>query len=311
MRTTPAQYLTQATFGLNKSFENLTKLNVKKFLSSGIFNVSTGAEFTKNWTSTESLSGAKQLGDAENPPVVSLQDGYPVTLEAKRFGSAIEINEREMREMLASGKFGQRIDEYYKKQERAMKRNIDFLMVRDTAFDLWNNAFVDTKYTSPDGIALCGVHVYKSGATFENSKTGKLTTTNVDIGYEYAGTFKDGENLNDPLNFDIVLVQLGSENSRSAKRIFNSNIVPETVGNVNIYQGDRVKIVEVPFLTDVDHWFMIDSSRYEGLPYIGIVEAPTLKAPIIQNNQGIRQNATGFWQYGHIDLPTGILGFSG
>ena len=258
------------------------------------------------------MTGAKELANAETPPVLDLNDGYSVQIEEKRFGGAIELLENEYRREQGdvSTKVGLALQ---RKRNKLLIANKNLFLTE--MFKFLNYAFATTYYAAPDAVALCGTHSWKTpgASTFANAGTAKLTESAIDTLEEYGGAFQDAAGVAMPLDFDTIIVKKGSENVREAKRLFAFGIQPVAIADINIYYGSKT-IIETPYITSTNknYWFAYASQDPNGNPLkIGIGDYPTLREPIKQNNEAIRTNCTGFWKMGICNMPYSIFGSTG
>lgn len=306
------EYALQRVKGIKKSFDNAMSTAIDKYKDNRIVDIYSTTEVFEIFTSTEGMSGAKELSNAETPPVLYLNDGYSVQIEEKRFGGAIELQENEYR---------REANDSTTKVETSLKRKRNQLLVTNLhlflteMFKFLNYAFVTTYYAAPDAVALCGTHSWKtSGAdTFDNAVTAALSESAVDAVVEYGADMKDASGRPMPIDFDTIIVKKGSPNAKLAKQLFANGISPIHVADINIYEGEYT-IIETPYITAANkaYWFMRASKDVNGNPLkIGIGEYPTLREPIKQNNEAIRTNCTGFWKQGIVNMPYSWYGSTG
>lgn len=304
------EYALQRVKGIKKSFDNAMANAIDSYRDNRIVDIYPTTEVFEIFTSTEGMTGAKELANAETPPVLDLNDGYSVQIEEKRFGGAIELLENEYRreEADASTKVGVALK---RKRNKLLIANKNLFLTE--MFKFLNYAFDTTYYAAPDGVALCGTHSWKTGGSFVNNGTAKLTQSAVDSLEEYGGAMVDSAGVPMPLDFDTIIVKKGSENARMAKMLFANGISPVAVADINIYEGSKT-IIETPYITsgNKNYWFAYATKDPNGNPLkIGIGEYPTLREPIRQNNEAIRSNCTGFWKQGIVNMPYAVFGSTG
>jgi len=298
-------YAVQAVKGIKKSFDNAASLKIKEYMDSRLFNFENVSEVSEIFTSTEGMTGAKELSQLETPPSLRLEDGYSVTLTEKRFGGAIVLPEATYRRdgndtTLKVNLFLQR------QRNQLLVSNVNLFLTN--IHKMYNEAFSSTsEFLAPDGVELCGAHTWKSGATFDNGVTAVFSESAVDSAMEFGGAFTDAAGVPMPVNYDTIVVKKGSATARNAKKLFAFNISPVAVNDINIYEG-TMRVIETPYITYANrlNWFLIDSSK-EIPMYVGIGEMPTLRAPIIENNEAIRTNCTGFWKQGVNNMPYNVF----
>lgn len=299
-------YVNQALKGVKESFDNGAANDILKYRDSRIFDFETSSEFQEIFTSTEGLTGSKELAESETPPTLKLEDGYAVTLTDKRFGGAIEVTEVDRVRMKDSTTA---VDKYITRQRNQLLLNNRHLFLSNV-FALLNDAFAGATYLAPDGDPLCSTsHTWKSGGTFSNKGTAALSEQAIDDLEALGGSFTDPAGVEMPLDFDTIIVKKGSSAAKMAKKLFAHHIAPTAVADINIYEGTKT-IIETPYITSATAWFAMDS-RYPSPLYVGINEMPQLRDPIKQNNEAIRSNVTGFYKVGINNMPWSFYGSDG
>ena len=304
------EYALQKVKGIKKSFDNAMANAIDQYRDNRIVDLYPTTEVFEIYTSTEGMSGVKELSNSETPPVLTLQDGYSVQITEKRFGGAIELDEEEYR---------REANDSSTKVQTALIRKRNKLMIAaknyflEEMFKFLNYAFATTYYAAPDAAALCATHTWKSGTTFANNVTSKISQTAIDTLEEYGGAMVDAAGVPMPLDFDTIVVKKGSANEREALKLFAYGIKPTAVADINIYEGSKT-IVSTPYITTANknYWFAFASKDPNGNPLkIGIGEYPTLREPIKQNNEAIRTNCTFFFKQGIVNVPYSIYGSTG
>ncbi|NTU69236.1 hypothetical protein HGB13_00180 [bacterium] len=305
-----AEYALQAVKGIKEDFDNSAKDSLDMYKDNQIFDFYTTDEVFEIYTSTESMNGFKELTNSETPPILNLEEGYSVTIEEKRFGGAIVLDETTYRRNGIDSTM--KVDSYLAKQAAGILRAATKKFL-DEAFLMLNDGFTGTYYTAPDAAALFATHTWNTGGTFANNVTAVLDEagTAVDTAWEYAGAFKDAAGIESPLNWTHIIVKKGSAAARTAKKLFAESISPVAVGDINIYQGE-LTVVETPFITTANklNWYLRDSSIDNCLK-VGIGEYPTMREGIRLENEGVRTNVTGFWKQGIVNMPFGWYGSTG
>ncbi len=299
--TTPADYGLQQVKGIAEVFNNASKAKLSEYEDNRIIKIYQTSEVSEIFTSTESMSGIKDLGVFETPPVLTLEDGYSVTLTEKRFGGALLLPEATYRR---DGKDNtQKVDNYLMAQrDDLLASTTNYFLT--SIFTMLNEAHLSSSvYLAPDGVELCGAHTWASGATFDNSATEALDEDAIDTLEEYAGAFTDPAGKPMPLNFDTIIVKKGSDAHRAAIRLFAMGINPTAVNDINIYEGTYT-IIATPYITTTNkaYWFA-RCSNLKNSVVAGIGEYPTMREPIIESNEAIRSNITGFFKCGIVNMP--------
>jgi len=299
----------QRVKGIKKSFDNGIQKGLEPYLDNRAIKFYQTSEISEIFTSTESMGDVDELGETETPGSLKLEDGYSVTITEKRFGGAIILPESVYRRESMDRTW--KVDEFLRRQrDKLLKKSLNKMLVN--AFAFYNEAFSSgSVYLAPDAVEICGVHAWKSGGTFTNKATAVLDSDAVDGAFEYAGAFTDPSGVPMPLNFDTIIVKKGSDNERTAIRLFAKGINPTAVGDINVYEG-MLTIVATPYITTANknYWFMRDSSQENSLG-VGIGEYPTMREPMKLENEAIRANCTGFWKQGVINMPFDIYGSNG
>jgi hypothetical protein len=307
--TINADYAIQAAKGIKEDFDNAAKNSLDQYKDNQVFNFYNTTEVFEVFTSTESMSGVKELANTETPPILNLEEGYAVTIEEKRFGGAIVLDEPTYRRNKIDSTW--KVDSYLAKQSAGLARAATKKFL-DDAFLMLNDAFDGTYYLAPDGKAfIADDHTWNSGGAFNNETTAVLSETAIDDAWEVAGAFKDAAGIENPLNWTHIIVKKGSAAARTAKKLFAESISPVAVGDINLYQGE-LTVVETPFIssTNKNFWFLRDASMDNPLK-VGIGIYPTMNEPIRLENEAIRVNATGFWKIGIVNMPFSWYGSNG
>jgi hypothetical protein len=308
---TSADYVYQAVKGIKKVFDNAMSNMLDGYMDNRVIKFYGTSEATEIFTSTESLTGVRELAEEETPDSLALEDGYSKTISEDRFGGAIVVPEKVYRR---DGKDSTlKVDNFLTKQMNQLLMAAKNKLL-SSSFYMLNNAHLSTADTlAPDSVELCGTHTWATGGTFDNSATAALDADAVDDLEEYGGKFMDPTDTDRPFphDFDVIIVKKGSANARMAKKLFAFGISPVAVEDINIYQGEKT-VVETPYITytNRNYWFA-RCSQMENSVVVGIGEMPTLREPIKQNNEAIRTNATGFWKRGIVNLPHDWYGSDG
>jgi len=309
MATTLSDYTNLAIKGLQEPFKLALQANLEQYKANPFIKYYNTNEFAEIFSSLEGLTGSRSLGELETPDVVSLDQGYNVTLTAGRNGVGMVVSQTTM---VRAGDDTTKIDAYLMEQRNQLLKTVS-KQVMDDAFYAYNHAF-DTGSTvnAPDGLELCATHTYNGGGTFTNETTGALSETTIDTAWEYAGAFTDQSGKEMPLNWTAIMVKKGSAAAKKAIQLFASNINPTAVDDINIYAG-MLKVVETPFISTANkaNWFLIDENIMDSPVICGMVQTPTFQDPIKLENESIRSNVIGYWKTGITKLPLSVYGSTG
>ena len=75
------EYALQRVKGIKRSFDNAIGNAINQYIDNRIVDIYPTTEVFEIFTSTEGMSGAKKLSNAETPPTLDLNDGYSVQIE--------------------------------------------------------------------------------------------------------------------------------------------------------------------------------------------------------------------------------------
>lgn len=304
-----ADYALQRVKGIKKSFDNAIKNKIEEYKDNRIIEFYDTVEVFEIFTSTEGMTGAKELGELETPPTLKLEDGYSITITEKRFGGSVLLPESTYRREVKDNTL--KVDAYIKRQRNQLLKTNTHLFLTNAFLMLNESHDSGSDYLAPDGVEITGAHTWASGGTFDNSATEALDSDAVDTALEYAGAFTDPSGKEMPLDFDTIIVKKGSAAHRQAIRLFAKGIVPTKVADINIYEGEFT-IIATPYITTANKlkWWM-RSSRLDNSLAVGIGELPTMREPLRESNEAIRSNVTGFWKQGVINMPFDYYGSDG
>lgn len=307
--TVTSDYVLSAVKGIKEVFKDGVQESLLKYMDSGAFAVYDSAAALDIYTTLESSTAVKELSDFETPPSYELGEGYQIQLEDKRFGASIEISERTY--TIDAPDSTTYVDEYIMEQAAQAMRDVENQLVTN-AHLFYNEAFSSTgTFLAPDGVELCGPHVWANGESFINEGTAAFSESALDAAMEVGAGMTDPSGKPRPVTYDTIVVRLGSDAARLARRLFAESISPVSYGDIRLYEGE-FRIIETPYITYANraYWFLRDSSFYNPLA-IGISKMPSMNDPIKQNNEAIRSNITGFWKQGIIDMPFSLWGSNG
>lgn len=306
--STSQDYALQAVKGIREVFDNAVQYDLNVFRDQNIIEFYSTDEFNEIFTSTEGLTGVKELAEAEAPPTLALEDGYSITLSEARFGGALQLTTTQMRQ---SRDNTTKIDIFLARQQAQLLQTTRDFMLRFAFYPLNNAVNASALTLAPDGAPLLGTHSWATpGAdTWSNlSSSTSVTEAAIDAAMIYAGDFKDPSGKPMPLNFDTIIVKKGSNNARAAKRLFASGISPVAIDDVNVYYGEMT-VIETPYIVAQSSWFLRDSSLPNSLR-LGIGQQPAIGDYIPQNNGSMRWNVEGFMKNGVFNMPFDWYGYS-
>lgn len=189
---------------------------------------------------------------SESNNQVSYQDidkGYKTTYTHVKYSKGVQIQ----RELVD--------DELYGEIKRRVRRlsNTVYYTLQTQAANVFNNAF-DSTYTGGDAKPLCDdAHPTSdsSSQTNDNKGTYELTAANVETVRTAMMAWKDDKGNLIGVMPDMLLVPPALR--KAAIVIADSDKEPDTSdNNVNVWRGS-LQVIECPFLTDSNAWFLVDS----------------------------------------------------
>lgn len=179
------------------------------------------------------------------------QKGFKATYTHKKYSKGIMI-EKELVE-----------DDLYseiKKKANLLARSVNYTRQYYAAYP-FNHAF-DPDYKGPDGVPLCSdSHPFAPGSTDTWSNVGnfELNADNVEKVRNLMMAWTDDKGNLLGINPDTLIVPPALR--KAALVIADSDKEPDTnFNNVNIWRG-ALNVIEFPFLTDHNAWFMVDMER--------------------------------------------------
>jgi len=304
-----ADSIIQATKGIKKSFDTGATNDIMKWVNVPYFNVQATNEWTEIFTTTEGFTGMKETSEHGTPEINTLGDGYNVTINQKRFTNAYETTESDMQKM---GDSTTKIDVFLTRQRDKALKQASLFFAREIHKFL-NYAFDTTCYAAPDDVELCGTHTWKSGETFSNVGTAAFDEEAFDDALVAISAIEDGVGEEMQVMPDTIVVRYASPAAKKAKQQFTEGMTPTSVGDINIYKGS-VTVIETPYikLANSAYWFLFDTSMPSENPlYAGMDKFPSYTAPKVGDNEAVRQNITGFWDQGIVNMPYMIWGSNG
>lgn len=303
--TTPADYANKQIKGLQPTFHNGCQENLEVYMKLGYLKMYDTSEVTEIFTSTEGMAGYTELGIHQTPDALKLDDGYNVTITEKRYGGALVVPTTVYKRHAKDNTW--KVDDYIAEQSVQLMKTAIHKTVSDAHLML-NEAFDSgSDYLAPDGVEIAGSHSWNSGGTFDNSDTQALDTAAYDDAWEYAGAFTDASGKEMPLNWTDIVVKKGSAAHRTAIQLFAKEIVPNTVGDINIYEGE-IRVIETPFYTPANKtkWSLFDLNIAPSPLAVGIGMYPTMDEPIMLENGALRSNVEDFRKQGVINMPFNV-----
>lgn len=131
--------------------------------------------------------------------------------------------------------------------------------------DVWNNAFVTTKYTGRDGLALCDVAhpIQGTSGTFANRPTiaADLSEAALEAAIAQFDNMVDERGM--PILDQAKTLLIHPNNRMLAKRLLNSAGFPgDNLNDVNPLNDEGLMPFSDPWLTSPRAWFLLCSPEY-------------------------------------------------
>lgn len=239
-----AQLLTP---GLRGIFEQHQK-QMKDYIPL-IFNVESSNKAYETYLGTGEIGTMDEWNGS-----VSYEDfdkGFPVTFTHKKYSKGLQLE----RELVDDDQYN-----IIKAKTKKLARSAHYTRQKHGA-SVFNNAF-SGGYLGPDSKPLCSAtHPVMPGSstTFSNLGTYELTADYVETCRTNALAWKDDKGNEILTTLDTILVP--SALRKKALIIAETDEEPDTTEHgINVWKGN-LKVIEWPFLTDSNAWFLIDSAR--------------------------------------------------
>ena len=308
--TVDANYVSSQLKGLQEPFKMAVQKSLESYKPQNFIKFYNTSEWSEEYISYEGAEGVRELGELEEPDPISLNEGWTISITPSRFGGAIEISEDTM---VKSEDSTIKVDRYIAEQRnQVLNSMVNTMMVK--AYYPYVNAFNSSATVlAPDSVELCGTHLTKDGATwFANKTTAKLSETSYKAAVAYAGAFKDPTDSTKPmpLTWKAIMVKKGGNAANTAKRLFANNINPTQINDINLYQGE-LTIIETPYISNTEHWFLLDDSIMDSPVVCGMNKGITFSEPMTQKNNAVRTNITMYLKTGIVKLPVNVYGGDG
>ena len=131
--------------------------------------------------------------------------------------------------------------------------------------DVYNNAFVTTKYTGRDGLALCSTAhpIQGTGGTFANTPTiaADLSEASLEAAILQYDTMVNERGM--PIMFQAKTLLVNPYNRMIAKRLLNSAGFPgDNLNDVNPLNDEGIMAFSDPWLTSQKAWFLLCEQSY-------------------------------------------------
>jgi len=289
-----------------EDFKNGLDVSIKRFMELPFLEVKDTPLWEEKFTSTEGGTSTKWVGELEEAPDFKLEEGYSMVVEPAEFANSITVS-RKLRLKARDNRL--MIQDFLVEERNQMLNDVDQFLI-DYIYDFLNTAFTTTNNVAPDGVALCGTHVYNStGNTFTNFDTQALSQGALDTLMTYGGTSRVADGKQRPISFDTLVVSEGSEAERWCKRNIIMDFTPNTIGAINIYKG-TYKVIVIPYIDDARKWFAFDSRKRSPLR-VHFNQRPTFAPAQVMKNLSIYTPVYGAVKKAIVNLPKYFYGSNG
>jgi phage major head subunit gpT-like protein len=282
--------------GLRKIFDKHQK-QYKDYISL-IFNVEDSQK------AQEFNLGIGDLGEMDewqaSGAKISYEDfskGFKSTYTHRKYSKGIQI-ERELLE-----------DDLYseiKKRVRKLSRVVYFTTQKHAA-GVFNFAF-SAGYLGPDNKPLCATDHPKmpgSSSTFSNKGARELNANNVELTRTDMLSWTDDKGNPIMIVPDTLLVPPALR--KKAIIIAETDEEPDTTDHgINVWKG-HLNVIEWPFLTDTNAWFLVDMSRMKEFLTWFWRRKPDFKNKVEFDDEVSKYAVLGRWSYGW-DSPDFVYG---
>ena len=218
-----------------------------------IFNVETSTKALEQHLGVGSL-GLMTPWDESGRQVAyeDIHKGYLATYRHRKYSKGLEVE----RELPEDDQFGE-----IKKRVKTLVRTVYYTR-QFYAASVFNNAFSNA-FAGPDGVALCSAnHPFspENAATYSNANTAlQLNADNVENVRNLMVNWRDDKGNLLAITPDTLIVP--SNLRKPAMVIADTDKEPDTAdNNVNIWHGS-LDVIEWPYLTNPNAWFMVDRER--------------------------------------------------
>lgn len=259
-----------------------TIYNVENSTKAAEYNLGFGALGTMDeWTSTGSQVSYEDI-----------QKGFKSTYTHKKYSKGVKIE----RELVDDDQYGE-----IRKRIRTLTQSVWYTRQVHGA-SVFNNAF-SAAYKGPDVLPLCHTAhpvAPDSATTYSNAGTLALTAANVETVRTNMLQWTDDKGNLLAVNPDTLIVPPALR--KAALVISDSPLEPSTSNNdVNIWKGS-LTVIEWPFLTDTNAWFMVDNARMKQFLNWFDRRVPSLEADRANfDDESAAWKTVGRWSYGWDD----------
>lgn len=289
------------------SFENFSKEALTSPVLQKLFNVGDTSNYDEGFTSLEGGTWVGFLNESENLNEVRQNQGYETTLSANEFGGEVRVTLKERNRYKDPTTIYNKVVD-----SKVTNVQIDMLnFVNIESYKLYNDGF--TTALAPGGVTIFGTHTYAStDATFTNRVTTAAGEQALSELEQYGGNFKDAFGKPKPMMFKTIIVKLGGSAETAFRNVFDKNISPDSIGNVNIYNYGQYKLVASPYITSDTAWYAMAMDQGLDNPLkVDFVDRPHIENTYMDKNLDYVTQMAGSFKTGCVNLPLNLYGSTG
>lgn len=224
---------------------------------SALFNMeSADREIVQN-TSLASLGRFQSVQAAEVAPLDEISQSYNKTFRMIKYAKMIAIS----KEMIRDEKWGL-INKSVQSIGRAAKET---QMVN--AFNVFNGAFSSSLTPAFDGVALISASHPSLVGNQSNTLAAQSDLSDTSLKEAERVFRKVQDERGKRLNILPKVLLVAPDNSHTARELTLSPFLPGTANN-NINSIGKYQVIDSPYLTDADAWFLLAEPRDHGLRVI-------------------------------------------
>lgn len=224
---------------------------------SALFNMeSADREIVQN-TSLASLGRFQSVNAAEVAPLDEISQSYNKTFRMIKYAKMIAIS----KEMIRDEKWG-----LINKSVQSIGR-----AARETqlvnAFNVFNGAFSSSLTPSFDAVALISASHPSLVGNQSNTLAAQSDLSDTSLKEAERVFRKTQDERGKRLNILPKVLLVAPDNSHTARELTLSPFLPGTANN-NINSIGKYQVIDSPYLTDTDAWFLLSEPRDHGLRVI-------------------------------------------
>lgn len=229
-----------------------------------LFNMeSADREIVQN-TSLASLGRFEQVQAAEVAPLDEISQSYNKTFRMIKYAKMIAIS----KEMIRDEKWG-----LINKSVQSIGRSAKETQLVN-AFNVFNGAFSSSLTPSFDGVALISASHPSLVGNQSNTLAAQSDLSDTSLKEAERVFRKVQDERGKRLNILPKVLLVAPDNMHNARELTLSPFLPGTANN-NINSIGKYQVIDSPYLTDADAWFLLSEPRDHGLRVITRQELET------------------------------------